>query len=85
MLCAGRDLISFPADAATSAHDLGCETQEMPWFPDDAERHTRNATTWTVKELWAKVATQCLERTSGDGRAIGEANAVIARQAETSY
>ena len=28
----------------------------MPWTPNDAERHTHKATTWELKELWAKVA-----------------------------
>ena len=37
-----------------------------------------------LKELWAKVANECLERTGNEGRAIREANAVIARQAEAS-
>ena len=57
----------------------------MPWTPDDAERHTDKATTWALKELWAKVANECLERTGDEGRAIREANAVIARQAEATY
>jgi hypothetical protein len=35
----------------------------MPWTPNDAERHTRKATTSTLKELWAKVANESLERT----------------------
>ena len=58
----------------------------MPWTPDDAERHTHKATTWALKELWAKVANACLERTGDEGRAIREANAVIAgrRKAPTS-
>jgi hypothetical protein len=56
----------------------------MPWTPNDAERHTRKATTTTLKELWAKVANESLERTGNEGRAIREANAVVARQAETS-
>jgi len=54
----------------------------MPWIPDDAERHTHKATTQPLKELWAKVANECLERTGDEGRAIREANAVIARQAD---
>jgi len=54
----------------------------MPWTPNDAERHTHNATTWALQELWAQVANECLERTGDEGRAIREANAVIARQAE---
>jgi len=54
----------------------------MPWTVDDAERHTHKATTWELKELWAKVANEALERTGNEGRAIREANAVIARQAK---
>ena len=57
----------------------------MPWIPDDAERHTHKATTWVLQELWAKVANECLERAGDEGRAIREANAVIARQAEATY
>src|SRR5215470_5402319 len=30
----------------------------MPWTPNDAERHTRKATTRALEELWAKVATK---------------------------
>ena len=57
----------------------------MQWTPDDAERHTHKATTPELKELWAKVANDCLERTGDEGRAIREANAVVRRQAEASY
>jgi hypothetical protein len=58
------------------------EACEMPWTPDDAERHTHKATTRALKELWANVENEYLERTDDEGRAIREANAVIARQAE---
>jgi hypothetical protein len=54
----------------------------MPWTPNDAERHTRKARTPALQELWAKVANEALERTADEGRAIREANAVVARQAE---
>jgi hypothetical protein len=54
----------------------------MPWFAEDAERHTHKASTLELQELWAKVANECLERTGDEGRAIREANAVIARQVE---
>jgi hypothetical protein len=40
---------------------------------------------WELKELWAKVANECLERTDDEGRAIREANAVVRRQAEAGY
>jgi hypothetical protein len=52
----------------------------MPWTSDDAERHTHKATTPELKELWTKIANESLERTGDEGRAIREANAVIARQ-----
>jgi hypothetical protein len=56
----------------------------MPWTSNDAERHTHKATTSDLKELWAKVANESLERTGDEGRAIREANAVVARRAESS-
>jgi hypothetical protein len=55
----------------------------MPWTPNDAERHTRKAATLELQELWAKVANESLERDGDEGRAIREANAVVARQAQT--
>ena len=51
----------------------------MPWTPDDAVRHTHKATSRALQELWAKVANDALERIGDEGRAIREANAVIAR------
>ena len=54
----------------------------MPWSPDDAEIHTHKATTRELKELWAKIANETLERTGNEGRAIREANAVVARQSD---
>ena len=54
----------------------------MPWTPDEAERHTHKASTRALQELWAKIANETLARTGDEGRAIREANAVIARQAE---
>jgi hypothetical protein len=54
----------------------------MPWTANDAERHTHSAITWELKELWAKVANESLTRTGDEGRAIREANAVVARQSE---
>ena len=72
-------------DAAAFAQIYGPNSQReprrMPWTPKDAERHTHKATTWALKELWAKVANEALERTGDEGRAIREANAVVARQA----
>jgi len=57
---------------------------KMPWTADDAERHTHKATTSELKELWAKVANESLERNGDEGRAVREANAVVARQAPSS-
>lgn len=70
------------ATLVTAESKSGLGGFEMPWIPDDAERHTHKAATQALKELWAKVANECLERTGDEGRAIREANAVIARQAE---
>jgi hypothetical protein len=53
----------------------------MPWTANDAEKHTHKATTPELKELWAKVATERLEKTGDEGRAIREANSVVSRQA----
>jgi hypothetical protein len=46
--------------------------------------NTHKATTAELKELWAKVANESLERSGDEGRAIREANAVVARQAKAS-
>ena len=54
----------------------------MPWNAEDAPRHTHKATTAELRALWAKVANETLERTGDEGRAIREANAVVARGAE---
>jgi uncharacterized protein YbjQ (UPF0145 family) len=56
----------------------------MPWTANDAERHTHKATTSALQNLWAKVANDALERLGDEARAIREANAVIARQADAA-
>ena len=53
----------------------------MPWTAEDAERHTHKAATPELQALWAQVANETLQRTGDEGRAIREANAVVARQA----
>jgi hypothetical protein len=53
----------------------------MPWTSEDAERHTHKASTPQLKELWAKVANESLGRHGDEGRAIREADAVVAREA----
>ena len=47
-------------------------------------KDTHKANSCELKELWAKVANECLERTGDEGRAIREANAVVARQTDAS-
>ena len=54
----------------------------MPWTSDDAEGHMHKATTRALKEIWAEVANERLQRTGDEGRAIREANALVGRQAE---
>jgi hypothetical protein len=54
----------------------------MPWTANDAETHTHKAITPALKELWAKVANERLEKDGDEGRAIREANAVVAQQVE---
>jgi hypothetical protein len=56
----------------------------MPWTPNDAPSHTKRATTEAARRLWAEVANQVLERTGDEGRAVREANAVIARRTARS-
>ena len=47
----------------------------MPWIRMKPKRHTLKARTTELKELWAKVANENLERDGDEGRAIREANA----------
>jgi hypothetical protein len=51
----------------------------MPWTATDAQSHTHKADTKDLQTLWAKIANETLHRTGDEGRAIREANAVIAR------
>ena len=76
--------------ATTTRDDILCQAigasavgydGNMPWTSDDAERHTHKASTPEPKELWAKVANESLARDGDEGRAIREANAVVAREA----
>jgi len=72
----GTDKIRFFQDVKTGG-------AKMPWSANDAEKHTHKATTSDLKELWAKVANESLERNGDEGRAVREANAVVARQAQS--
>jgi len=56
----------------------------MPWMPDDATSHTKKATTAKAQRLWAEVANKVLGETGDEGRAIREANAVVARAAHAT-
>ena len=52
----------------------------MPWTPKSGpSRHTKKANSPKKKRQWAHVANSALERTGDEGRAIREANAVVAR------
>jgi len=51
----------------------------VPWNPEDAARHNKKATGHNAR-VWSNVANSVLTRTGDDGRAIREANAVVARQ-----
>jgi hypothetical protein len=51
----------------------------MPWKPGDAARHNKKAKGKAAAQ-WSAVANSVLAKTGNDGRAIREANAVIARR-----
>ena len=55
----------------------------MPGLLMTRKSNTHKATTSELKELWAKVANESLERNGDEGRAVREANAVVARQARS--
>jgi hypothetical protein len=46
------------------------------------QKGTHKATTRELQELRAKVANESLGRTGDEGRAVREANSVVARQAK---
>lgn len=51
----------------------------MPWSADDAFKHTRKATNYRLKRLWAHIANNVLSETGDDAKAIAAANAAVAR------
>ena len=63
--------------AAASAHDVWAKFRPFVGAWSNAVDSGRRlkayhkATTWTLKELWAKVANECLERTGDEGRDLG--------------
>lgn len=50
----------------------------MPWTPKDASKHNQAAVGHSAV-VWSRVANQVLKKTGDDGRAIREANSVVAR------
>ena len=50
----------------------------MPWTPKDASRKTHRADTPARKAKWAAVANSVLAETGDEGRAVREANGVLA-------
>ena len=52
----------------------------MPWTPADSKKHTKKANTPIKRRQWAHVADSVLKRGGDEGRAIREANAVVARR-----
>ncbi len=52
----------------------------MPWTPADAHKKTHKANSPKARRQWAHVADKVLEKTGDEGRAIREANAVVARR-----
>lgn len=51
----------------------------MPWTFLNAKKHTHLADSAKRQDLWAKVANEILAKHGDEGRAIREANAVVAR------
>jgi hypothetical protein len=52
----------------------------MPWTKKDAHRHTHKAKSDTAKRQWEHVANGVLKKTGDEGRAVREANAVVAKR-----
>src|SRR5262249_41916550 len=68
---------------SSGAYLFVAEAAEIPWTVTVVERHTRIAAAGQLNAHWAKVPYDSLERNGDEGRAIREANAVIARQAQS--
>lgn len=52
----------------------------MPWSPADAKKKTKKARSPKAQRQWRDVANGVLAKTGDEGRAIREANAVVARR-----
>lgn len=57
----------------------------MPWTPRDARKKTKKANTPKKGRQWRDVANGVLTKTGDEGRAIREANAVVARQGPAAF
>lgn len=53
----------------------------MPWQPKDAKTHTKKATTPRLQRMWRDIANSALKRHGDEGRAVREANGVVAKEA----
>lgn len=49
----------------------------MPWSPDDAIKHTKQAHTRAQRKLWSRVANMSYKKHHDEARAIREANATL--------
>lgn len=56
----------------------------MPWGPSDARKKTHKANTPKKQRQWRDVANSVLASSGDEGRAVREANAVIARKRKGS-
>jgi hypothetical protein len=61
------------------------EGKSMPWNPKEAERHTKKANDPKRQRMWADIANSVLSETGDEGRAIREANSVVARDFAKSF
>ena len=52
----------------------------MPWTPAQAQKHTKKAKSAIAKRQWAHVADAVLKKTGNEGRAVREANSVVAKR-----
>ena len=51
-----------------------------PWSQSDATRHTKKAKSAIEKRQWEHVANGVLQKTGDEGRAVREANGVVAKR-----
>ncbi|HEX3339555.1 MAG TPA: hypothetical protein VHT68_10310 [Pseudolabrys sp.] len=57
----------------------------MPWNAEDAERHTKKADDPKRQRMWAEIANSVLAESGDEGRAIREANAMVAKDFAKSF